>query len=96
MYILDGKEVVPAPDFETWAMWFGTHDRQVALTDIGPISISTIFVGLERDIFETIIFRGGLPAEQSRYDTWEEAEAGHEAYVARVRAEIVASAKEGE
>jgi hypothetical protein len=45
-----------------WAWWFETADRTVARTRIGPIEISTVFLGLDhgfRDrvqLFETMCF----------------------------------------
>lgn len=93
-YILMGKLAVPEPNWFKWAMWFGTSDRQIAFTVIGPIKISTIFMGVGNCMFETMIFRGGEGDEQYRYSSWEEAEAGHARAVAQVRAEIIEKVQE--
>lgn len=92
-YILKGHEVVPA-DLMTWARWFESSDRRVAKTTVlGKADVSTVFLGNDHQfapfgpphIFETMVFGGQLDGEMDRYSTWEQAEAGHEAMVARVR-----------
>lgn len=64
-YILDGKEVVPAPDLLAWARWFETADRRVARTDLDSgVWVSTVFLGLDHSwsgdgppiVFETMAF----------------------------------------
>lgn len=99
MYVLMGKLVVPEPDPFKWAIWFETAKRHVAHTKIGPIWISTVFLGLDHSfgrglpmVFETMIFRGGEASEQWRYESWDEAEEGHKRAVQLVRDEIKASA----
>ena len=55
--------------------------------------MSTVFLGLNHAVsengppllFETMVFGGQLDSEQERYTTWEEAELGHSAMVARVQ-----------
>lgn len=94
-YILDGKTPVPA-DLPTWAKWFDDNrtNRHVAIDVIGDVRISTAFLGLDHSfgdegppiLFETMVFGGPLSDEQDRYATWEQAEAGHAAILARVRA----------
>ena len=90
-YILDGKTPVLC-DLLTWARWFENSDRRVASTEVGGVHISTVFLGLDHSfghgpplLFETMVFRDGDGEEQERYSTWEEAEAGHERMVERVR-----------
>ena len=39
-------------------------------------------------IFETMFFGGTLDGEQERYSTWDEAERGHAAILARVRSAL--------
>ncbi len=73
-------------------------NRRVAFDQIGTIEVSTVFLGLDHDfsyvrqgegpnpnpiVFETMAFNmpgGDRPC--FRYRTWEEAEAGHNAFVA--------------
>lgn len=90
-YKLDGHTPILCTDLMDWARWQETADRRVAKTDIGEITISTVFLGLDHNfglgppiLFETMIFGGSLDQEMDRYCTWEEAEAGHEAMVQRV------------
>lgn len=54
--------------------------------------VSTVFLGIDHQygsgkpiLFETMVFGGLLDGEQVRYCTWEEAEAGHEEMVKRVK-----------
>lgn len=90
-YILDGhKAVQVAPD--TWGRWLEKNDRVVAKTTIGESRVSTVFLGLDHrfgegppQIFETLVFGGPLADEMERYATWEEAEAGHQRMVERVK-----------
>ena len=91
-YILDGKTPVECDDLIKWAKWFETAKRHVAQDDIGGVSVSTVFLGIDHAwgsgrpvLFETMIFGGPLDQKQERYSTWEEAEAGHAEMVALVR-----------
>ena len=62
--------------------------KRVALTEVGPYRISTVFLGLDHSfdvegppiLFETMVFfsrLGALDIDMDRYATWAEAEAGH-------------------
>jgi hypothetical protein len=90
-YILDGKRPARV-DTLTWARWFEDADnRRVAEDTIGEARVSTVFLGLDHGyhgtpiLFETMVFGGPFDGEQERYATYDEAEAGHAAMVARVR-----------
>lgn len=91
-YILNGHEAVET-DLLTWAGWFEENKRRVGKTNVlGKASVSTVFLGSDHQfgdgpplIFETMVFGGQLDQECDRYSTWDEAEAGHAAMVARVR-----------
>jgi hypothetical protein len=55
------------------------------------VRVLTIFLGLDYQfgdgpplLFETMIFGGEHNEDQWRYSTWDEAEAGHDAAVAKV------------
>ena len=93
-YILDGKTPVVASDLPTWARWFETANRIVKQTPIADdIRVSTVFLGLDHSwgkgaplLFETMCFGGPLDEAQDRYSTWQEAEEGHKAMIAQVRA----------
>lgn len=99
LYTLDAENnPVPATDPVEWALWHGHNDRHVKLTtlDEDRIEISTVFLGLAaahprgepRGLFETMIFGGPLDMSQWRYDTWAEAETGHDEVVALVREKL--------
>lgn len=93
-YILDGHKVMPASDTLEWARWFEKSSRKVAQTDVDGVNVSTVFLGIDHRfggqgppiVFETMVFGGPLDQEQERYTTWDEAEQGHAAMVARVAA----------
>jgi hypothetical protein len=90
-YILDGHEAVPCEDLLTWGRWMENADRHVALTIQGDVEVSTVFLGLDHDfggegpkLFESMLFVAGEGRDCIRYQTWEEAEAGHAELVKRV------------
>jgi hypothetical protein len=85
--ILEGKRVVPVEDFLMWADWVqkNTHLRIVRRDRWKDAFVSTVFLGLDHSFggkkhlwFETMVFGGPLDGEMDRYETWEEAEAGHD------------------
>jgi hypothetical protein len=67
-YKLIGKIAVPCSDMLEWAQWYETANRRVMWTEVGPLAVSTIFLGLDHSfgfekttdaiLFETMI-RGG-------------------------------------
>jgi hypothetical protein len=95
-YILDGREPKPIENVREWNLWCNTADqqvRQVAVTEDGDATVSTVFSGLDLSfgrgpplIFETLVFGGEMDGEMDRYSTWEEAEHGHAIMVDRVKA----------
>lgn len=91
-YILEGREP-KVVDLMAWGRWFGKADRKVANTKIGDTTVSTVFLGLDHSfgngpplLFETLVFGGELADEMDRYETYEQAEAGHKTMVAKVEA----------
>lgn len=93
-YRLEGRFAVPssldqfAQDAMTPKSWAVSHTR------VGRTRVSTVFLGLdcrpamqEGDplTFETMIFGGPHHLSQYRYETWAEAEAGHDRIVAALR-----------
>lgn len=48
-YILgpDGEPILE-PDFMKWADWFEKADRRVAYEDLGEVTVSTVFLGLDQ------------------------------------------------
>ena len=96
-FTLQGHFAIPCNDTEEWLRVFGSMDRNVRKTQVGPFDISTVFLGIDHNhfardgadpiLFETMIF-GGDDAEvdyQTRCSTWDEAEQMH------VAAEVVAA-----
>jgi len=91
-YILEGHKPVPVDDILIWGKWFQTADCHVAKTTISEkINVSTVFLGLDHSfgngpplLFETMIFGGEHDQYQDRYETWEQAEAGHKKAVQMV------------
>lgn len=89
-YVLSGQTPVPEPDPLKWGEWHETADRQVALTQVGPYHISTVFLGIDHRfmhkgpplLFQTMVFSTDPTgdAEDRRMDlcsTWSEAEEMH-------------------
>ena len=63
LYKLIGKLPVPCFDVLDWARWYETAERTVAQTHIGPLRVSTVFLGIDHGfrvnrvrLFETMIF----------------------------------------
>ncbi len=90
--ILEGKTVKPIDELLDWARTFEKMDRTVKRDKVGDARISTVFLGLDHGWgdkplwFETMIF--GAPEHddyQERYETWDEAEAGHAKALALVK-----------
>lgn len=94
-YLLEGK----VPKKVTLTEWVnGNRYRddaddswRVARTEIGDITISTVFLGLDHNhdgppplVFETMVFGGPMNDWCERYSTWEEAEKGHQEVVDKV------------
>ena len=93
-YILDAdKKTVPATIQEVAPLFTDIDHKRVAYTEFGSSDVSTVFLfidhgfGADRSplLFETLVFGGPLANEMDRYSTWDEAVAGHEAMVARVK-----------
>lgn len=101
-YVLDeAGEPRPEPDLLTWARWMEEANRVVASDRVGPLHVSTVFLGLDHGfgfhgspptLWETMIF--GAPAGsdlcdyQERYRSRAAALEGHQAALALARAAI--------
>lgn len=89
-YSLDeNRKPYPLPDGEYDRL--PDEKRRVGHTETWNGEVSTVFLGLDHSwsgppplLFETMVFGGTLDQEQVRYSTWDEAEAGHAAMVAKV------------
>ena len=74
----DRHEVKPCSDVETWCLEYGDEKRRrVALTDIGPARVSTVFIGVGNAIFETLVTVDGDATKTVSTETWAEAETMH-------------------
>ena len=82
----------------------GLPTRTLDRTEIGPVLISTVFLGINHAfnddgppiLFETMIFGGALDQYQQRYCTYEEAIQGHRLAVLLVDKHFYDSVKEEE
>ena len=84
---------------ETWANWFETADRKVAVDWVSEETrVSTVFLGLDHNhafdlsnpiLWETMIFGGPLDGTMRRYETRAEAARGHAELVARAKLRLV-------
>lgn len=71
LYILVDGVVTPCLNALAWARWVEDHDHQVARTQVGPLEISTVFLGINHDffgegpplVFETMVF-GNDPSDE--------------------------------
>lgn len=96
-YILGGEDgYTPIPaSIEQWAAWAskgGDDIKRVARTQIGDVTVSTVFLGLDHSLgygpavlFETMIFGGKNDDFTDRCSTWRQAEKMHEDACAKVR-----------
>ena len=95
-YILEGREVKPAP-LDLWAASCSGTSRVVARSDMGCWGeLSTVFLGIDHSfftrgigpplLFETMVFGGPFSDEQWRWTTYDEAEAAHAQIVERLAA----------
>lgn len=84
-YALDEhKQLVPVP-LREWAN--GYEDaamRRVAWTVRGPVTVSTVFMGLNHQfgegpplVYETLVMGGRYDDWMDRYSTWDDAVLGH-------------------
>lgn len=95
-YILENKKIKPIADLLEWGRWFEKKENRIVdQTREGDVLISTVFLGLDHRfsydesapplVFETMIFGGPHDQFQERYCTWDEAVAGHNRAIEKVR-----------
>ena len=92
-------EVEPCSMSEWVKMFADAAGRTVAKTMVDGAMVSTVFLGIDHGfgspvpiLFETMVFpdpESGHDLDMDRYATWDEAVAGHEAMVAKVRGKVV-------
>ena len=100
-YVLsgDGQRPIPCADVLAWGLWFehSAAIRRVGRTQVGEFRVSTVFLGLDHGwvspvpiLWETMVFRGedGESFGMERCSgNREQAEAMHEAMVAKLEAQ---------
>lgn len=91
-FILSGKDAVPVDSLLVWGQWFEKFDRRIAWDEVGSVTVSTVFIGLDHQfgdgpplLFETLVSGGTLDGGMDRYSTWDEAAAGHVAMCVKVK-----------
>lgn len=98
LYILENKIPVATDNIFQWGRWMeDPNNKQVALTEIDELRVTTIFLGVDNQLtegqpflFETLIFEGeklDWEYDGARYRTWDEAKAGHDTIVELVKAQ---------
>ena len=104
-YMLDDDgNVIATDNVDLWGNFMESGKRQIALTHIGEVMISTVFLGIDHAfmspgppvVFETMCFWDGnsaLDNEMYRYTSKEAALVGHDKMCERVRREILRRAK---
>ena len=98
LYILQGHEPVRVDDMDVWARSLAAMDRRVAYDEVGPLRVSTVFLGIDHRwgdegpplVFETMIFgEDALHPWASTYcmrgSTWTEALMMHARALASAR-----------
>ncbi len=90
-YILakDGKTPIECDDLKEWGRWMNGDERIVRRTEVGEVTVSTVFLGLDHNftdwgppqLWETMIFGGKHDGRQWRYTSREAAENGHDSAV---------------
>jgi hypothetical protein len=96
-YKLVGRDVVPGT-IEDFIGSMNDPSRIIEKTEIGNVSISTVFLCLDHSfigstkgkplVFETMVFGGKYNDEQIRYSTLDKAEAGHKEMIDKVKDSI--------
>lgn len=95
-YILRDGEIVEEPDYQKWSAWFDSTFEEVELiaeNRLGTSTVSTRFLALDMNlsknsppmVFETRVKGGWLDNQWERFASLEEATAGHESWIQRVR-----------
>jgi hypothetical protein len=104
--MLRDKKIVETDDMYEWMKANEFPNKRVARTALpSGTEISTDFfkclIGKLDDLnggFESMVFGGPLDGLRTRFDTWEEAEAGHTLFcteIQRLEAELKQKAEEG-
>jgi hypothetical protein len=95
-YILVNGVPEPCEDLLTWGRWMESGVRTIERTQIGDVTVSTVFLGLDHRfgpsgppiLWETMIFGGSHDGYCERHTSGEDARLGHAIAVAVVQMEI--------
>ena len=98
-YILIHGKPKQEPDLVKWANWFETRDRLVDLTNVGALSVSTVFLGSDHNfsrlgqpiLWETMVFPYADDENQEhfrRYTSLADAKKGHWEIVDELRSNL--------
>lgn len=95
--LVDGKPV-PVENVLEWAEWMEENEEDCILGNFRhlrePIRVSTIFIGIDSGlysipmVFETAVFddrEGNDGVSIYRYETWDQAKAGHSQIVESIK-----------
>lgn len=89
----DDKRPVATDNLNEWATYLERHGSTVAFDIVDGVRVSTAFLGNLTDreaaavplmMFETMILDGPRSGDTVRYETWEDAEAGHRETLVRL------------
>jgi len=92
-YALEGHTPVKIFGVLNWGMRFQDTEQWVVKQEtVGDYWVSTVFLGLDHQfgsgpplLFESIVFIGDQCGATNRYSTWDEALAGHESIVEKIK-----------
>jgi len=87
-YLNPDKSYTPC-DSEKWGSQLKTKDRQIDFDVLNGFLISTVWIGLNHKLFKTLVFdspKGVKSMYCESYSTWQEAKAGHQKAIAKVKA----------
>jgi hypothetical protein len=93
-YIWDREtDTIKPVDTLTWGRYLEEGDRTLQITEFNGVTVSTVFIGLDYNwykrpggpiVWETMVFGGERDGLQRRYQTKEEAIAGHDQIVSEM------------
>jgi hypothetical protein len=87
-YLNPDKSYSPC-DAVKWNSQLKTKDRKIDLDVLNGFLISTVWIGLGHKLFKTTVFDSPDALESiysASYSTWDEAKAGHQKVIAKVKA----------
>jgi len=94
--MLKGKEIIYTNDVLYWAPWADDfNNRRLFLTQISDeVEVSTVFLSIPHSLsgflnqFETMVISGVFDGKKGNYNTYDEAEKGHNEIVEMITKEL--------